>query len=192
MVEQAPTIVLAVTPGTRHLGFAVLEGGELLRFGVKTFPGRKTPQVLWEQVRAVVEQLRSEYAPQRLIVEDVHYAQRQRCPLLRDLTVRLKRWGKNRGLDPKGLLPTVVKQQLSPDVPTRRALADAMVRRYGLLARHLRSRCALPYWLQMFDAVALGVVAARRTKNVELHHRSSLRSLSLRNKYDRVAWRPTL
>ena len=41
----APSI-LAIAPGARYLGFAAFSGGELVRFGVRSFPGKKTRPAL--------------------------------------------------------------------------------------------------------------------------------------------------
>jgi hypothetical protein len=59
-------------------------------------------------------------------------------------------------------LPTTVKEHFCEGKKTRRTLSEAMVRRYSFLARFLKpAHCqrAREYWQQMFDAVALGVIA---------------------------------
>ncbi len=52
MTALSSSVVLAIAPRTRHLGYALLEGGDLIRFGVKTLSGKKTPRTLWLKVQS--------------------------------------------------------------------------------------------------------------------------------------------
>ena len=175
MSKLSPCVVLAIAPGTRHLGFALMEGKEVIRYGVKAFPGRKSPRKLWTTARRFLEKLLRSYRPRVLVVQDVYYAQRRLCPQLRELTARMKRGGKGRGLRTRRFLPIKVKERLCPAMPTRRSLAQAIVRRHRFLSFYLKSKERPPYWLQMFDAVALGAVTVEGTTRAKLsgHPRKS-------------------
>lgn len=151
--------ILAVAPGTRHLGLAFFEGEELVRFGIKTFEGRKTERTLLPQISQYLDELLEAHQPNILVVEDVFYAQARLSPLLRRLITSVKRSGRKKGLRIASYLPTTVKERLCSGKPTRRSLAEAMVRRYWFLYSFLKPGGTQLYWYQMFDAVALGVFA---------------------------------
>lgn len=155
--------VLAIAPGTRHLGVAVFEGAELVRFGVKTFEGKKTAQSLSTRIEEYLEDLYQRHLPATLAVEEVFYAQARLSPLLRPLVTVVKRWGRKKGLRVVSYLPPNVKERMCPGKRTRRNLAEAVVRRFSFLHSFLkqgRTQNAQEYWRQMFDAVALGMLAA--------------------------------
>lgn len=151
--------VLAIAPGAQFLGVAVLEGEELVSFGVKSFTGRKTVEILIPQVERYLDKLVAEHAPDMLVVEDVFYAQARLSPFLQPLIAALKRRGRRRGLRVKGYLPTTVKARLCTGKQTRKGLAEAMVGRYWFLCHYARAGRTWRYWQQMFDAVGLAVVA---------------------------------
>jgi Holliday junction resolvasome RuvABC endonuclease subunit len=155
--------VLAIAPGTRHLGVAVFEGKELVRFGVKTFEGKKTAQSLSTKIEKCLEDLHQRHLPTTLAVEEVFYAQARRSPLLRPLITTVKRWGRKKGLRVVSYLPPNVKERICTGKRTRRNLAEAVVRRFSFLRSFLkesRTHNARQYWQQMFDAVALGMLVA--------------------------------
>lgn len=155
--------VLAIAPRTRHLGIAVLESGELVRFGVKTFPGKKTVGTLLPEVERYLDQTYASFRPERIAIEEVFYAQARRSMLLREMTAAIRRWARRKGIICRSYLPTAVKDRVCEGKRTRRQLAEAMVRRYKFLSSFLkpgRGQYAREYWQQMFDAVALAVHAA--------------------------------
>ena len=160
--------VLAIAPGTRHLGFAVFEGEELVGFGVKAFEGKKNNEGrLLSKIERCVDALVERHAPRILAVEEVFYAQARLSPLLRRLVVQVKRWGRKRGMRVASYVPTAVKERLCQGKRTRRTLAEAMVRRFWFLYSFLKRGRTGHYWQQMFDAVALGAVTIADAKQAE-------------------------
>lgn len=145
-----------------HLGVAFLEGDELLQFGVKTFPGKKTERTLLPKIERFLDELYVRHRPDTLAVEEPFYAQARLSPLLRAVCAAVKRWSRRKRLHTVRFLPTAVKKRLCKGKPTRRALAEAMTDRYWFLESFLKSSHTLraqQYWQQMFDAVGLGVCA---------------------------------
>src|SRR6266853_197869 len=65
--------ILAVDPGMQYLGVAVLEGEELLWYGIKTFPGRQTLPYMRGQVEQYLAKLVRTYQPETLAIEDPFY-----------------------------------------------------------------------------------------------------------------------
>lgn len=75
---------LAVTPSTRGFGFAVLEGGKLVDWGVKAVTGDKNPRSLTK-----VEELLTFYQPTCLVLEDPNSS--RHAPRIRKLHTQLVR-----------------------------------------------------------------------------------------------------
>lgn len=139
-----------------------------MHFGVKTFEGKKTGRMLLARLERYMDGLFEAHQPNVLAIEEVFYAQARLSPLLRELVTTLKRWGRRKGLRIAGYLPTTVKDSFCAGKKTRKALAEAMVHRYGFLSTFLkqnRTQSARLYWQQMFDAVALGVIATTDARN---------------------------
>ena len=153
--------ILAIAPGTRHLGFATFDGTELVRFGVRSFRGRKTKKRLHSQALVFLDSLSERQHPTMLAIEDVFYVQARSCPALHSLILLIRHWGKARKLKVIRYLPTAVKAHFCSGRKTRQALAEAMVLRYRFLHAYSKpeKKKTQHYWQQMFDAVALSTLA---------------------------------
>jgi Holliday junction resolvasome RuvABC endonuclease subunit len=174
--------VLAIAPGAQHLGVAVLEGEELIWFGVKSFSGRKTAGTLLPKVERYIDELIARHTPGTLAIEEPYYAQARLSPLLGPLTAALKRSGRQQGLRVVRYLPTTVKARLCEKKRTRQGLAEAMIRRYWFLFQFAKPGRTRLYWWQMFDAVALGVLAARDvTKPLKAEQRTCRKGAGVRS-----------
>ena len=155
--------ILAVDPGVRYLGVAVLDGEELVWYGVKTFAdGRLLPSVR-SDVRLYLAELVQKFEPDMLVVEEPFYAQSQLSDNLKALTEEIKTWGKWKGLRVRSYLPTAVKAFFCRDKQTKQSLAEAMIAIYPFLRRYFsylpwRQR----YWHHVFDAVGLALMCQRK------------------------------
>ncbi len=154
---------MAVDPGMQHLGVAILEGEELIWYGIKTFPGRKTLPYMRPQVQQYLTKVLQTYQPQVLVVEEPFYAQSMLSKNLRTLTQDIKTWGRWKKLRVYSYLPTAVKAFFCRDRKTKQSLAEAMIEQYPFLARYLTY---LPwkrrYWFHVFDAVGLGLMCQKK------------------------------
>src|SRR5882757_8877927 len=103
-----PIRILAVEPGVEHAGVAVLEGENLLWYGVKTFSsGKKLSEMrlaIQQHLAAIVEK----YQPRVLVVEEPFYAQSLLSDDLVKLAREIKTWGKLKGLKVRSYTPPVV------------------------------------------------------------------------------------
>lgn len=114
-----------------------------------------------------LDKLFAAHNPQVVVVEELYYAQASLSPLLRAQIDAIKSWSKRRRLRILRYRPTTAKEHFCQGKRTRRALAEAMVRRYGFLAsflKHAHTPRTQEYWQQMFDAVALGALAVQEAK----------------------------
>ena len=162
MTQKAKRI-MAIDPGMQYLGVAILEGEELIWYGIKTFPGRKTLPYMRPQVQQYLTELLQKYQPSVLAVEEPFYAQSMLSKNLRTLTQDIKTWGRWKRLRVCSYLPTAVKAFFCRDRETKQSLALAMIERYPFLNRYLT---VLPwkrrYWFHVFDAVGLGLMCHRK------------------------------
>ena len=160
---KTPKRIMAVDPGMQYLGVAILEGEELIWYGIKTFPGRKTLPYMRPQVQQYLTKVLQTYQPQVLVVEEPFYAQSMLSKNLRTLTQDIKTWGRWKKLRVYSYLPTAVKAFFCRDRKTKQSLAEAMIEQYPFLARYLTY---LPwkrrYWFHVFDAVGLGLMCQKK------------------------------
>ena len=146
-----------------HLGIAVLQGEDLLWYGVKTFAGANGISGVRLAVQQQLSTIIQKYEPQILVVEEPFYAQSLLSENLVKLTREIKAWGKFKGLTVRSYTPPVVKAFFCRDQKTKQSLAEAMIQKYPFLNRYfsylpLRRR----YWFHVFDAVGLGLMCARK------------------------------
>ncbi len=57
MTTLPPRRILAVDPGLQYLGVAVLEGEELIWYGVKTFPDRDMRPQIRQYLTSILQHL---------------------------------------------------------------------------------------------------------------------------------------
>ena len=141
----------------------MLEGENLLWYGVKTFPSSALALGIRSQMRQHLTTLLQRYRPTVLVVEEPFYVQSLLSDNLKKLTNDIKTWGKWKGLAVRAYAPPVVKAFFCRDQKTKQSLAEAIVEKYPFLARYLtilhwRRR----YWFHVFDAVGLGLMCHRK------------------------------
>ena len=162
--------VLAIAPGAQHLGVAVLEGEELIWFGVKSFSGRKTAGTLLPKVERYIDELIARHTPGTLAIEEPYYAQARLSPLLGPLTAALKRSGRQQGLRVVRYLPTTVKARLCEKKRTRQGDIFAI----ATTRKTRQIRAATQRHLQLFDTTH---VATQARLNGAVYIRGTLRHL---------------
>jgi len=161
MTSVFPQRILAVDPGMQYLGIAVLEGEEIIWYGVKTFPGGNVRT----QMKQYLTTIYQKYHPRVLVVEEPFYAQSLLSDNLRKLTREINTWGRWKGLLVRSYTPPAVKAFFCRDQKTKQSLAEALIGKYPFLRRYLTD---LPwrrrYWFHVFDAVGLGLMCQRKLR----------------------------
>jgi len=161
--QTAPKRIMAIDPGMLYLGIAILEGEELIWYGIKTFPAGKTLPQMRLEVQAYLTRLVGLHGPEIVVVEEPFYVQSLSSRRLCKVTDEIKSWAKWKGLRVYSFVPPTVKAFFCRDQRTKQSLAEAMVEKYPFLARYLT---ILPwrrrYWFHVFDAVGLGLMCHRK------------------------------
>jgi len=162
-MSNDPPRILAIDPGTRYMGIAILDGSELIYYGVNDFRRKRPADTLLGATRETLCGLIAEYRPSVLAYEKSFYVQSKNSVFLQAQEAEIKRVARMRGLKAVGYAPTTVRQLLCEDRwATKEEVADLLAARYPELLRY-RNRSdwvSEKYWLHMFDAVAVAVVCA--------------------------------
>jgi Holliday junction resolvasome RuvABC endonuclease subunit len=161
MSNYKRTRVLAIDPGTRAMGVALLENGHIIHHGVKTISSRGSPQEkLWEG-RKIILRLINDFAPHVMVVEKTFFANNRNSALLNVFADEIVEVGKRKGLKVLAFAPSAVKKAVCGNGWAKKdELAKAVVSKYPELKvyigqdRKWKSR----FHSNMFDAVAVGMM----------------------------------
>ena len=154
--------ILAIDPGTRNIGFALLDKGQLVHYGVKTIRQMNSPHEKLREGRKILLRLINDFGPQMLIVEKTFFANNRNSALLNVFADEIKTVGKRKGLRVQGLAANSVRKLICGNgAASKDDVARAVVARYPELKPYLTSdrRWKERYYRNMFDAVALGVAS---------------------------------
>jgi len=165
MEEKANTTetILALRPGRREMGIAVLEGRDLVFWGTFGFRAHSGQRLL-TAVEGRLQDLVHTYQPAVLAIEDPTSARLAASPMLRAITDQTRRIAKGKGCPFRAFRPDAIRKQLCGSTKaTRVQMVDYIVNQYPHLARYRKesSRWQKEYWTPMFTAVAVALVYAR-------------------------------
>ena len=159
--------ILAIDPGTREMGVAVLENDRLVYHGVEIFPRLPSSQEQLKQVRRAVARLIHDFRPAVLVVEKTFIGKSRCAALLNVLDDEIAALGRHRGVTVVSLAPNAVKKAVAGyGWATKAEVAKAIAARYPKLKAYLPPGRK---WKQqrhynMFDAVALGIACLSATR----------------------------
>lgn len=159
-MQNKRTTILAINPGTRYIGFAVLRGQILADWGVRIV-GCQPQQNRILKVRQLVRKLVDECAPDLLVAKRLHPA--RRTPSLCKVDEEISRLASSLGIHVRRYSIGAMEAFFSPDGRVnKRKLAELVTARYSALRHDLeREEDSLnPYHIRMFEAVAMASVAA--------------------------------
>jgi Holliday junction resolvasome RuvABC endonuclease subunit len=150
--------ILAIDPGTKEIGIAILVGEEMVYYGVKTIRKRKPQQVL-QQASRIIKSLIARYTPSVLAIERIPDGQKSSA-LLIAVVEKLEAAARSEGLTvheyfPKDVRRAICKTGKATKLQTARILAQE----YFELNRYLdrKSKWEQLYYANMLDAVAVAV-----------------------------------
>lgn len=152
--------ILAIDPGARELGVAILEGAELLYYGIKTIRQRETSQVLLRTTALILERMVQDYQPTILALEQPRVLQ-PGAEKLALVVKEIKRIAQREGLKLYTYSPKNVRQFICREErPTKHETARRLVTCYPELARYLLqpSKWEEQYYARMFEAIAVGLL----------------------------------
>ena len=164
--------VLGIDPGTKEMGLAIIRGTTLVSFGVHTLRNGHRPHDLIGQARRIVLAAIEEHGPDVVAIEKPYALPTRRAAILSVIEQELRGRAVDLGLRVVEMTPEEVRQAVVGDLRATkidvaealvagdfRQLADLVPKRPVRAALGLRARDK--YWLHMFDALGLAVVAAQ-------------------------------
>lgn len=154
--------ILALDPGTREVGVAVLEGRELLFYGVRTIQHRATPQERLRDAVGLISRLILRHRPDVLAIERTLVIQ-QSAAFLLVVAKKMKAAARRKGLLVYEYPPLVVRRFIcGTDKPTRQETMQQIAESYPHLRRHLERPAEWErlYYAHIFDAIAVGLMCA--------------------------------
>jgi len=165
--------ILAIDPGTRHMGIAFLEGGGLLYHWVKEIPKDRLPHETLKEGRKTILRAIKDFKPKILVIEKTFFANNSNAALLNVFVDEIKAIGRRKGLKVISFAPSSVKKFICGNGrASKMEVARVIITKYPELKVYLTQDRAWKekYHQNMFDAVALAnMVLAKGT--------STLRSL---------------
>lgn len=153
---------LAIDPGTREMGIAILEETDLAYYGVKTLKKKRPAQVLLKSLRRIIYKLCDDYQPDVLAIEQTFNTTDRNLSLLHLAAAEVKSAARRRGLKVVSYAPkTIRKFVCGSGKATKKEVSKVIAARYPELEIYVfQDRMwKEKYWQNMFDAVALGVTA---------------------------------
>lgn len=155
--------ILAIDPGTRVMGIAFLDNRKLIHHGVKVIKNRKSPHENLREGRKIIPRLIKAFKPQVLVVEKAFFANNRNASLLNVFVDEIKAIGKRKKLKIISYAPSTVKKWICGNGhASKKEVASVIVAKYPELKVYLTQDRAWKeeYHQNMFDAVALGMMAA--------------------------------
>jgi Holliday junction resolvasome RuvABC endonuclease subunit len=158
--------ILAINPGTREIGFALigfalLEGGELIYYGVRIIRSRKSFRETLREGRRIILRLINDLRPNVLAIEKP-FAKSCGFALLNTFVDEVRAISRRKSLKLLNLTQGAVKKQICGcGHASKKEVARLVAAKYPELRVYLTQDRAWKerYHQSMFDAVALGIVA---------------------------------
>jgi Holliday junction resolvasome RuvABC endonuclease subunit len=162
-------VILAIDPGTKELGFTVLEGDDLLYYGVKSVTNRKSPGLILETITAFIKGLIEKYQPTTLAIEKMFITQRNSA-LLFVVAEQVKALAKESGISIWEQSPLAIRKRLcKTGRATKREVARVIADRYPELLRYFNRTkfWEQEYYANLFDAIAVGLICLENANQLK-------------------------
>lgn len=163
MLSTRPSRVLAIDPGTREMGVAVLEAGKLIYHGVVVIKRGRSPKETLERGRDSVQRLIEDFRPDVLAIEKTFVRKNRNVALLNVLADEIVALARHCHLRVVSMAPSAIKKGICGNGwATKAEVANAVIARYPELKAYLvhERKWKERFHSNMFDAVAVGLVAA--------------------------------
>jgi hypothetical protein len=163
MQKNRPSKIMAINPGWRYLGIVIFDGSGLREWRLKSVPGKDMKAKI-ENASMIISNFIERYAPDILAIKKLHPS--RSSPNLRIMASRIEAaCRKNRMM----VCSYSVKELESVIPPgcriNKKELSDVLASEYPALSLELEreKRSRNPYYLRLFEAVALGHICFRKS-----------------------------
>lgn len=159
--------VLAIDPGTREMGVALIEGGKLIYHDVKVIRGKRSPHEKLKAGREIILRLIRDFRPGTLVVEKTFIASNRNASLLNVFADEIVAIGRRKRLVVISYAPSTMKKAICGNGhASKEEVAGAVVAKFPELKVYLTQdrKWKARFHQNMFDAVALAIVAIAKEK----------------------------
>lgn len=150
--------IIAIDPGIRNIGIAIIEDDKLLYHGVKTTAANSNGQKALKEVIKRVAALIVYYRPNMLLYEQAHFNNNKKAYLVNTFIRELEKLAKRKRLRIYSIAPSQVKKTVCGDGwATKKEMALAVAKKYPELRVYLNQarKWKEKHWYNVFDAVGL-------------------------------------
>jgi len=154
--------ILAIDPGTKDMGVAFLDNGDLIYHGVKIIKNRRSPHEILNEGRKIILRLIRDFKPDVLVYEKAFFSNNRSIALLNTFVDEIKVLARRKGIKIVGYAPSTIKKAICGNGrASKKEVAKIIVTRFPELKVYLTQDRAWKekYHQNMFDAVALGMMA---------------------------------
>lgn len=166
--------ILAIDPGTRNIGVAVIEGTNLLYFGVKIIPKSIPRYRIISTGLAILRGITTDFGPSILAVERTYFPRDRNGSVLNRFAQEMTMMGRRLGLEVVTLSPMTVRKRICGSGRAgKRDVAIVLSSRYPELRPYRSSdrRWKTRFYYNFFDAIAVGLAIIM----VDTEHSKGLR-----------------
>jgi len=155
--------ILAIDPGTRNIGYAVFENGNLRYFGVKTIPRKSQETDILREGRLIIDSLLKDFRPRALVVERTYFGNNRGSEILNRFFTAIKLAGGRKGLRVMSIPVNTVRKTVCGDGwANKQKVTKYLSKMYPQLRPYSKSNreWKRDFHQNMFDAVALGIAGS--------------------------------
>ena len=159
--------ILSIDPGTRKMGVAFFDNEKLIYHGVKVIKKNKSPHESLKECREIVLSLINDFKPNVFVVEEAFFSKNRNASLLNVLVDEMKTIAKRKRVKFLSYAPSTVKKfTCGNGRASKKEVARVIVSKYPELKVYLTQDRAWKerFHHNMFDAVALGILAKKERK----------------------------
>lgn len=164
-MQTQPRRILAIDPGTRFMGIAFLDNGKLIYHAVKVIAKGQSPQRTLQRARDAVVRLMDDLEPDIIAVERTFFSQNRNTALLNVLFDEIRSLARRKRLAFVSYAPSTIKKFICGNGHAgKKQVATTVVAKFPELRVYLTQDRAWKerFHQNMFDAVALGIMATSR------------------------------
>lgn len=157
---KQPKRILAVDPGTRYLGVAIMEDDEPIYYAVKTIKINQVDSKRLDEAKTIIQKLIDIYRPEILVIEKPKPHWSKQSELLNKIIKAIQDVAKNNKMGIKKFSPKEIRKIICGNAKaTKNEMLDVLLQQYPKLQIILKSRQIKDrYWNHLFDAMILGLL----------------------------------
>ena len=164
MVKTKKQKILAIDHGTKNIGFAIFECGELTYYGVKSIPKNKSPRIILKNGMGIIQKLIEDFHPKILVIEKSLFLNNKPSALVNEFYNQILKIGKKNKLEIHSFATNTVRKQICGDgKASKEDIAKLLILLYPQLKPYFSNnrKWDVQFHLNMFDAIALGLMINR-------------------------------